>query len=334
LWGLIKTTTNINTAHSKNIGCEQLLAIVDTYTEAHNKIVQLLNCTCKDVSTSAVNLQNIKINFTNTKIAVKRVRFGNSSTIRLVSATSLSDNVVNEMTSEVQKAMTSTLDIIQKAASDTGAPDAAQKTVYDKQLDIRSNQGFSDIKANITRILTNVSNEQNINLQFDSTTIEGDEFIIEQNSIIELSATNMLNSALRSVFSDTSITDIINDVTVQQDKENKGLTAQVEAKGNANKLQETSWTNALIGGVILIALVFMVTMGGGLSLGTKGSQPQSMASYIVGWMCVVFGITFGIGIGFMFIPESALQTTHGERFKKARIGIVAIAGFLWILCLV
>lgn len=309
LFGGVVASTAISGAFSTSIGCESLAVMTQSYTEARERLTRLMNCTCREVSNNVIVMKNIHISFTRSQVKVRRFVISQKTSIRLVSTSSFTDAVMNEMSSVVQTMLNSVADVAQKTATDIGSPQSTQKSIQDLQQTINSKDTLDQLNQNISSMMTRVSDEQNLSLDFVDTVIEQDEFIIEQDTFMDLTVSNILNSNLHNMFKNDTVVDVFTSAKVVQEAENKGLSDIVEAQGQGG------WVKLLAGGIGLVVVLGIVgamyMRGSGSS--AAAAQTVSTANRVVRLLIsTVIAVLCSVGAVYTW-PRK--KSTEGEEEK-------------------
>jgi hypothetical protein len=275
---------------SVNVGCEQMALMVNEYHEARNRMAQIMNCTCRSVSNSIFNQLNNQIEVRNSDVEVAgAIRVVQKSTIKLLTQSSITDNVVNELSSVAKTMVDNTIDIVQKAANDVGAPQSTQRVISDIRTNVNSDSYMSTINNSVTELVNNISSEANLKIVIIGSRIRSKEFIVEQDTLIELTATNILNSVLENLMQTEEITDVINTITSEQEQKNSGLSTIVASTSGDSPL-------VIIGTIVLVALVFMILAGRSAMTPPKDALGQVQPWYASKSLIV---LAFLCGVGFM-----------------------------------
>jgi hypothetical protein len=239
------------------IGCEQLALMVNRYHESKSKMVQIMNCVCRTVGNDVTSKLNITVRFVNSDIEVQGdIAVVTDSVIKLLSNSAISDEVVNEISTATKTMLDTAVDVLQKTVNDVGAPQSSQRLISDIQTNINSDSYMKNINNSVTQLMNKITNDQVINFEVIGSRVRSNAFIIKVNTLIELTANNILNTALSNLMQQEEVIEVATSIKATQEQENKGLSAAQLASlsGGAMSL----W--AIIGTVVVLVLLVPIVI--------------------------------------------------------------------------
>lgn len=289
------------------LGCEQLTVLVNQYHESKSKMTQIMNCVCRTVGSDITSRINIKVRFINSDIEVPgEISIVTESVIKLLSETAISDQVVNEISSITKTMLDTTVDVLQKSVNDVGAPQSTQRLIGDIRTNISSDSYMRNINNSVTQIMNKITNDKDILLEIIGTRVRASSIIIRANTLLELTAQNILNATLTSLMQQEEVIDVTTSIKAVQEQENKGLAAAQLAGMSGGSA--SIW--AIIGGIILLIILLPILLGVSIS-GTQAPWYRSVM-LLVG--LIVFMVLF-ISIG---VATSIMHSRLGNKTLERR----------------
>jgi hypothetical protein len=277
--------------------------------------------------------------FRGSQVKVREFKVAQNSVVKLVNQVSFTDQIQNEIANVANTLAKNTVDTIQQTASDVGAPDSAQRVIQETQRYINSDTFTSNVKQNITTLALKVANPQHISLVFVDTSLETDTFVIEQNALLDLTSSNIINSTLNNLFKDERMVQVLDEVSTSLDKKQKGLSDTVHAAGDVADISFDMFES--IGGVVVVALIVLGAwyyfmgrkshvVAGNVNNATQVSQVRK--SYTKWILYKVLGSLLGISILGMVISIIMYRIlTDSSRRTSALIAVISFSVIILLL---
>lgn len=277
-------TTEYDVSKTSSIGCEQIAVATKQYIASAKKIACILN---ENVTTSSKTLntgnsiifrsQNGDINFDGP------LKINQSIEIVMIDLSQLSSQSKMDIADEVKQTALQSVEAIQESTTGMGATPQGSKTVSDQKTEITS--------ENINHIVEKVINEVSITLNSQNDilieTVNGNinikEADIDQNILINLTATLIIDNSLNTVFKslanavstqESKATQIANNLGADTLGGQAGEAAASILKARA--LAKGGMTTIIVGLIIFsiaVFLFFKIKGSGGPQVPQSGPSP-------------------------------------------------------------
>lgn len=258
--GIFKSATSGATdTDTYSVGCENITVTAIKYVQTKRSIMNVLNCSCTNINQQTSAINSITFESFNSKILCN-IDIDQNIVVKNV----VSSNITDTMKTEIQKVttdlMTYTVDQLISTDTELSSTPEGNKTVTSIYNEINSDEVSNTIKYNISQMLQSVTGQNNLVIKIHDTIMEGTTCKFHQNIILELIATNIINSAMTTLANLTSTTQAITDIKNEQNKKSTGIAEVTEKRGDTLEkiLKNTGFSFSFTNIKFILILIFII----------------------------------------------------------------------------
>jgi len=256
--GGVKTTSMQNSA----MGCEQVLAIADSY----NKTISNISCTLSrsEYSSTKTLQTGNTITFEAGKdlnVNCPILKIDQNISVKFVSLESLNESEKTQITTAITDVIKKTDEAIQQSSSGVGAVAEGSKVAKDTTVDIQQQDYKEVVNETIKNMELKADAQNNITFKAGGNlTITGNQCELNQNIIIDIVAQNLVSTTLEKVF-DGKISNAIDQIskTTQESKQLGQETlddfGKLSGGGGFNK---DRFLGRIVGGFMLLLILGVI----------------------------------------------------------------------------
>lgn len=208
LGGTAKMSGNVS------VGCQQIAIAVAEYTNTKKTINCIINKNVVTLDAAASTSQKIIFNNYGT-VTTKSLTIVNKAQALVVLKAAISTTAASTIVSAVQDTVNSTLDAIQSASEESGTNTTGQQSLSLAKTAISNLVSSTSITDNVIKITANAVVGQEITIN-NYAIITSDTFNIENDSVIEMTVTGIINSVTTSMMELSDVTSYINSMKTTQ----------------------------------------------------------------------------------------------------------------------
>lgn len=266
---------NVTTSQSQTaIGCEQLIAISDTY----NKAVSNISCSLSKnqyTSTKTLTTGNT-ITFEAGKdlnVNCPVLKIDQGINVKFVSLEQLTESEKTSMANEITDVIKKTDEALQEQKLGVGAMGDGSKIIKDTAVDIQQQDYKLVVNEVIKEMDLKVDSKNNITFRAGGNlNITGDQCILTQNIVLDIVAQNIVSSTLDKIFSGKISNELVQESKTGQTAEVKGLEEIAKFSDLSNPVFSSSGSSLFK--IIIVIVIVLIMLGIGmyfLSGGGDGS---------------------------------------------------------------
>lgn len=296
-----------------SLGCEQITAIAQQYYVAKSHIAQILNCSCREISTSISSINSIRFESDDLTMTCGAggLNLSQINKLKMVDTSTVSSESKLDIGQVLNTFANATATTLQEAITDVGAAQKGQRVVENIQQKISDNAYIGEFTQTIDNILRSITGRNEIVFRGKHMVISGDSCNISQESVIDLTAQTILNDSISNLMKTDDFTELTSAVSSSQKSKDEGLSTATEKVGEAitsfNNSIGSSGTimSAVIIAVVVIGITIVVLkMKGGsgstvINLGGAGGQPSLRSNLKV--IGITFIITLILVVGILLV---------------------------------
>lgn len=257
--------------HTATVGCENLNVIADNYKNTQNNITCILNQSKSIMKSTTAALNQIQISASGegsqlTINCPQQLQFKQGINVTSITQFTASDQDTAAISSEVKSLAQSTANILNKDASGLGADTHGSKNISQMLQNIQQANLSEQIKQAIKDVSISTNGTNMIKIESSGKNskvfIGGSNCVINQDIVLNLVSTMIMNNVMSSTFSD--VIDAINkrDLEVQNLDERKGVGNTFDSM--YEYLQANQKALVILGGIIAVCvLIFFLFSGFG-----------------------------------------------------------------------
>ena len=260
-----------------SFGCEQIAALQNQMTSAQQQVACVLSETSSSAKTLTVQIN--KINLTIKGYNFNSIKIDQSNDANVTVATSLTAQQNSDISNVLQSSLSSFLSASEKSDVEAGSVPDGQKAIA-QTISSSRNYNAATVASNaISEVLSNISQNNTINLTLDGTDPISQgainnvgNFELTQENIINYQASAIVNAFYSTILKQTGVTA-------------ETASAQVDQSATATVPQYSFGGILLIGAIVLAVFIFK-----------GGSSTAKITKFIVPivfLLSIVLAIIFG-----------------------------------------
>jgi hypothetical protein len=233
---------NVNT--SSAVGCDQVIAMANSYYQSQQNISCVLRQTATSNQTTVTGINSINITATDGDVYIEApLTIDQKLKLTLVSLSQLSQEQKNEIAKTVKTTTDDIVKTLQDSKSGFGATPQGSKYISDTLSKIQNTNFDQSVSQTLNDITTSVQGGNTLNITGKNVRISKDTKF-NQDLVLEIMATSILNDQITNTFN--SMTEMTKKTTtdVGQKADNEGMP----------NLFEGRWVKYLMIGIALIVL--------------------------------------------------------------------------------
>jgi hypothetical protein len=239
-------SASLNVSGSSTVGCDQVMAMANSYYQSQQNISCVLKQTSTKNQTTVTGINSININaLRDDFIAECPLEIDQKLRINLVELSQLSQEQKNEIAKSVKTTTDDIVKTLQDSKSGFGATPQGSKYISDTLSKIQNIDFNQNVTQTLNEITTSVQGGNTINITAGrSVILKGSQCKISQDSVIDIMATSILNDQISNIF--TSMSEMTKKTTTDntQKSDNQGMPNLFEGK----------WVKYLMMGIAVIVL--------------------------------------------------------------------------------
>ena len=242
--GGLAGSASINISGSSAVGCDQVIAMANSYYQSQQNISCVLRQTATSNQTTVTGINSINITATDGDVYIEApLTIDQKLKLTLVSLSQLSQEQKNEIAKTVKTTTDDIVKTLQDSKSGFGATPQGSKYISDTLSKIQNTNFDQSVSQTLNDITTSVQGGNTLNITGKNVRISKDTKF-NQDLVLEIMATSILNDQLTNTFN--SMTEMTKKTTtdVGQKSDNKGMP----------DLFANQWVKYLAMGIALIVL--------------------------------------------------------------------------------
>ena len=268
--GLAKAGMQISGNSTSTVGCEQVVANVDSYNQAQQNIQCTIN---KATNKTVVNTRaGNSVEFTADKdlnVECPVLNITQNLNLTSLNTSQLNSELKDEIKKQTETLVKKTNNVIQDTKNGLGATGQGQRDISVSNTNIEQQDYSKIVNETLNELKIDTDAQNNIKLKSGGNlTIKGNSCIIDQNLLLKVITENILTNAFTKSFD--NISKIINesDKKTSQKADNRGA----DDLAKAGLGDETSWTTYLIWGLVILFVV--IAIGAAIYFVSRDANPE------------------------------------------------------------
>lgn len=244
--GNFLASASLNVSGSSTVGCDQVMAMANSYYQSQQNISCVLKQTSTKNQTSVTGINSININaLRDDFIAECPLDIDQKIKINLVELSQLSQEQKNEIAKSVKTTTDDIVKTLQDSKSGFGATPQGSKYISDTLSKVQNIDYNKNVTQTLNEITTSVQGGNTINITAGrSVILKGTQCKIHQDSVIDIMATSILNDQVSNIF--TSMSEMTKKTTTD--------VTQTATNAGMPNLFENKWVQYIMIGIALIVL--------------------------------------------------------------------------------